>query len=305
MTTRKAIGSVFFLNLTFFFIQIVGGLLTNSVALISGAIHDLGDTLTLGLGWRLEIVAERGRDQRFSFGYRRFSLLSAFINGMVLLAGSGVILYAAIGRLLRPEPVEAFPMLGFALLGIAVNAFGALRMHHGKTMHENMVSLHFLEDVLNWVSIVIVSIALNFFNLPWLDPALAIAMSLFIGFNASWRLKKTIKLFLQSIPDDMNLAAVEKEIVAIPGVLQVHDTHVWSLDGSSHVLTMHVVTLKNQTSDEVLKLRTDIRRRLKSFGIDHITIEIEHDGDACSIIAHPDEKRHALQLRHGHGHNHH
>jgi cobalt-zinc-cadmium efflux system protein len=300
MTTRKAIGTVFFLNLIFFCIQIVGGLFTNSVALISGAIHDLGDTLTLGLGWRLETIAERGRDQRFSFGYKRFSLLSAFINGTVLIAGSGAILYAAIGRLIRPEPVEAFPMLGFAALGIVVNVIGALRMHHGKTIHEHMVSLHFWEDVLNWVSIVIVSVAINFFHAPWLDPALAIAMSLFIGFNAGWRLKKTIKLFLQSIPDDVDLPMVEKNIAGLAGVLEVHDSHIWSLDGTSHVFTTHVVTTKDLTAERILQLRSDIRKHLKQYGIIHVTVEIEHEGDACAVLLHPDDERTLLHDTHRH-----
>jgi cobalt-zinc-cadmium efflux system protein len=191
-------------------------------------------------------------------------------------------------------------MLGFAFLGIVVNAIGAFRMHHGKTPHEHMVSLHFLEDVLNWVCIVIVSVAINFFEAPWLDAALAIAMSLFIGFNASWRLKKTIKLFLQSIPENVDLNAVDKEILAIPGVLDVHDNHVWSLDGVSHVLTTHVVTAKNLSNDQILELRTDIRRRLKQYGIDHITIEIEHEGDACAVALHPDDERPPHTVPHYH-----
>jgi cobalt-zinc-cadmium efflux system protein len=274
---------VFFINLVFTIIEFVGGWYTNSIAITSDALHDFGDTLSLGLSWYMERVAKRKRDRVFSFGYRRFSLLAALINGVILLTGSLFVLAEAASRLAKPEEVDANGMLGLAVLGIAANGFAAWRMRSGKSMNESMLSLHLLEDVLGWVAVLVVGIAMKFGDFPILDSVLSLAIAAFIIFNAVKNLKKTFMIFLQSIPDDINVPALESALMATPNVVAVHDTHVWSLDGEHHILTTHLVVPKSITNEDVQCLKSETRKKIAAFDIQHVTLEIEFEGDACSL----------------------
>ena len=192
---------VFAINLIFTLVEIVGAYMTNSVAILSDAWHDLGDTLSIGIAWRLEKISHRKADRFFSFGYRRFSLLGAVINCLVLSIGSTWILYESIVRLIYPQPVHATGMFGLALLGIAVNGFAAWKLSKSTSHNESILSLHLLEDVLGWIAVLITSVAIYFFDLNFLDPILSTCISVFILFGAFKRIKKTMKIFLQSIPD--------------------------------------------------------------------------------------------------------
>jgi cobalt-zinc-cadmium efflux system protein len=273
---------VFFINLTFVLIEIVGGYLTNSLAIWSDALHDIGDTLSLGLSWRLEIVAKQKRDHRFSFGYKRFSLLGALINGTVLLTGTVFVLSKAIPRLIHPENVHSEGMFGIAVLGILVNGLATLRLKKGKSISESMMSLHLLEDVLGWISVLIVSIAINLGNYTILDPVLSILLAVFIIYNSIKRIKKTLLIFLQSIPDDIDVPELEKALRQFQNVTNIHDTHVWSLDGSYHILTTHIVVLQSTTPEEILALKCLIREKISSFDVQHMTLEIEFAGESCA-----------------------
>ncbi len=273
---------VFFINLVFTLIEIVGGYLTNSVAIWSDALHDFGDTLSLGLSWRLEIVAKQKRDHRFSFGYKRFSLLGALINGIFLLAGTIFVLSKAIPRLIHPENVHSEGMFGLAILGILVNGFAALKLNKGKSASESMMSLHLLEDILGWVAVLIASIAIKFGGFTILDPILSILIAIFIIYNAIKRIRKTLLIFLQSIPDDIDVPELEKALRQFPKVKDIHDTHVWSLDGSYHILTTHIVVLPSTTPEEILALKCLIREKISEFEVQHMTLEIEYAGETCA-----------------------
>ena len=163
----------------------------NSVAILSDAIHDLGDSLSLGTAWYLDRKSKQESDQKFSFGYARFSLLGALINSVVLIAGSIFVIKEAVERLLAPETTDARGMFFFALVGIAVNGYAALKLSGGISMNEKVVSWHLLEDVLGWVAILIASIVLFFYDVPFLDPALSIAFTLYVLWNVIKRLKET------------------------------------------------------------------------------------------------------------------
>lgn len=274
---------VFVINLLFTIIEIVGAVMTNSVAILSDAWHDFGDTLSIGLAWRLEKVSQRKRDRQFSFGYRRFSLLGAVINCLVLSIGSCWILYEAITRLVHPEPVHATGMFGLAILGIAVNGFAAWRLSHTTSHSESVLSLHLIEDVLGWVAVLVVSIAIKIGHWTFLDPILSIAISVFILFNAFKRVKKTMMIFLQSIPDDVDMNKIDALIRENALVSDVHDTHVWSLDGTQHVLSTHLVVAANTAYCDILLAKNNIRHQLTLAGIEHATLEVEEFGDACEL----------------------
>ena len=193
----------FFLNLSFAILEIAGGVWTNSMAILSDALHDLGDTFSLGLAWILERYSKKKRDHKYSYGYKRFSLLGAFVNIVILLGGSLFILSQAVPRLLHPQSAHAPGMVIFALIGICVNGFAMLKLRHSHSMNARIVALHMLEDMLGWAAVLIVSIVLLFTDSFILDPLLSIIITSIILINVVRNLKKTAALFLQASPDNI------------------------------------------------------------------------------------------------------
>ncbi len=269
----------FWLNLAFALIELIGAFLTNSVAIASDAVHDLSDSFALGLSWYLEKYSNKGRDHKFSFGYKRFSLLAALINCLILIFGSLLILRETLPRLLHPQVVHADGMIILALFGVAFNAYAAFKLHHGHSHNESILSLHFLEDVLGWVAVLVVALAMKLGDYAFLDPVLSLMIAAFIIWNASKRLRMTLRIFLQSIPDDLDLGLLEKKIAERRDVLGVHDTHVWSLDGRHHVLSTHVIVGPNSRPE----LKSEIRKDMLDLGIQHVTLELEHEGESCEL----------------------
>ncbi len=281
------IGTALLLNLTFTVIELVGGLLTNSLAILSDALHDLGDTVSLGLAWRMARLSSRRGDETFSYGYRRFSLLGAVVMSALLIIGGVVVVAEAIPRLLNPEATYAPGMFFLAIGGLAVNGLAALRMRGGRSLNERIVTWHFLEDVLGWAAVLAASAVMWIWSVPWLDPLLSILITLYVLWNVVRHLRETLVVFLQGVPASVKLEDVEQAICAMPGVAGVHHTHIWSQDGEHHVLTAHVVTApgKVSTFDEATRLRSELKKRLAKFGISHATLELELDrcdGPTCS-----------------------
>ena len=273
----------FFLNLGFTVVEIAGGFWTNSVAILSDAVHDLGDSLSLGSAWYLDRVAQRGSDKRFSYGYLRFSLLGAWTNITVLLAGSIFLLSEAIPRLLRPEPTNARGMLAFALVGVAINGAAAFRLRGHRSLNAQVAAWHFLEDVLGWVAVLIVAVTLLFVDLPVLDPALAILITGYILYNIVRHLRRTLLLFMQAVPEEIDLGHLEQRLSSLPHVYSTHHTHVWSMDGTHHVLTSHIVVDSETTKNEVARLREEVANLCDDYDFAHTTIEIEWGDDECRM----------------------
>ena len=279
----ETLGGAFFLNLTFTLIEIAGGLWTNSVAIIADALHDAGDSLALGLAWYLQKTSGKERDQQFSYGYGRLSLLAALINGMVLLVGSFVIIMHVIPRFFTSQAVDATGMVGFSLLGIAFNGLAFWRNRSSQSLNAKMVNWHLLEDVLGWTIVLIGSIIMHFGDYSWLDPLMALGVTLFILWNVSKSLGRVIKFFLQSNPEDVDLLAIEEELRLLKNVEDIHDVHAWSLDGKYHVLSLHVVINHIIDSEALALLKNQIREHTRKMGIDHATIEVELSSEACLL----------------------
>lgn len=273
--STKNIKVAFFLNLTFTIFEFIGGYYTNSVAIMADAVHDLGDSLSLGLSWHLDKKSKQQRDNKFTFGYKRFSLLGALITGLVLVVGSGFILIKTIPRLIHPEHADAQGMFWFAIVGILVNGFSVIKLSGGKTLNEKMVRWHLIEDVIGWVAVFIVSIVLMFYDVPILDPLLSLVIIAYVLFNVIKNLKETFLVFLQGVPSDIDYEAIEKKILELAEVKSVHRVHVWSLDGASNVMTIHVVINDVETSSEMLFAKRKVREILNDYSIEHSTIEIE------------------------------
>lgn len=279
----KNLKIAFILNLSFTVFELIGGYFVNSVAIISDAIHDLGDSISLGTALYLEKKSKDKADNEFSFGYARFSLLGALITALMLIAGSIYVIYEAVGRLIEPEPSDAQGMLLFAIVGVAVNGFAAWKLSKGKSINEKMISWHLLEDVLGWVAILIVAIVLNFYRIDYLDPALSLLITAYILYNVVKRLKKTLYVFLQGKPEEIDMVEIKKKLVTIDHVQSLHHTHIWSLEGESHVFSTHV-KLKNINSlQDLLQVKNEIKDALDPYHFKHMTIETELDQETCAL----------------------
>lgn len=273
----------FFLNISFALLEIAGGFWTNSMAILSDALHDLGDAFSLGLAWFFDNRAKKTSDHKYSFGYRRFSLLGALVNSLVLILGSIFILSRAIPRLLNPEASNAAGMALFAVVGIAVNGAAVLRLKGGKSLNERVVAWHLLEDVLGWAAVLAVSIVLFFKDVRILDPLLSVVITLYVLYNVAKNFRKTISLFLQGVPEEVDITSLEADILSLDNVESVHHTHVWSLDGANHVLTTHVVVENHTPRAAIVSLKGAIRELVENLDIEHTTIEVEHLGESCNL----------------------
>ncbi|MFD2513532.1 cation diffusion facilitator family transporter [Pontibacter locisalis] len=272
----------FFLNFGFTILELIGGVMINSVAILSDALHDLGDSLSLGLAWYFEKVAKRDRDKNFTFGYKRFSLLGAIINSVILLVGSFIILSEAIPRILAPEPVHAPGMIGFAILGIIVNGAAVLRLKGDSSLNERVVRLHLLEDVLGWIAVLIGGIILYFFDLPIIDPILSIGITIFVLYNVVRNLRQGMKIMLQGTPTNVNLDEVKAKLEELPDIQSVHDLHIWTLDGTYNILTLHAVVSGSTNMQEAETIKQRVRTAMTHMDIGHVTIELEEPGKECS-----------------------
>ncbi len=264
------------LNTCFTILEILGGLWTNSLAIISDALHDFGDSLVLGSSWVLERGASRPPDSSRTFGYQRLSLFSALISGVVLVAGSIVILFQVASRLLTPEPVDASGMIAIAIIGIAFNGAGALLLRKGGSLNEKVLSWHLLEDVLGWVAILVGSVIILFWNIYLIDPLMTIGITVFILYNVAKNLKEAVNILLEGVPRHISIVNVKRSLMAVNGVLGVHDLHIWSLEGETDILTGHVVVNKTllETPDQTRRILKEV---LKKQHIEHSTLELESE----------------------------
>ena len=255
----------FFLNFGFTILEFFGGMYVNSVAIISDALHDLGDSLSLGLSWFLDHKSKEGANSSFTFGYTRFSLLGALINSLVLIAGSVFVINEAVARILSPEHTDAQGMLLFAIVGVAVNGYAAWKVSHGKTLNERVISWHLLEDVLGWAAVLVVSIVLLFKDIHYLDPALSLFITAYVLWNVVKRLKETLHIFLQGTPDDISIDELREKFLEQDIVADTNHLHLWSLDGEKHVFTAHLILKNVESYSDILEAKKKIRDILKPY----------------------------------------
>ena len=281
-TDVKNIRAAFFLNLSFTIIELVGGLITNSVAILSDAVHDLGDSFSLGLSWYFQKVAKRPRTKEYTYGYKRFSLLGAVINSVVLLVGSILILTHAIPRLFNPQHPDVKGMLLLAVLGVIINGMAVLRLRKGSSINERVVSLHLLEDVLGWLAVLVGAGIMYFVDVPFIDPLLSILISLYILYNVYRNIRQSLRIILQGSPSQLDMEEVKRSLLEIGEVQDVHDLHAWSVDGEYNVMTVHVVLRSALPMEAQHRLKLEIRDKLLSMGVQHCTIEFEVVDEECA-----------------------
>lgn len=295
MKTQRNILIAFLLNLAFAVFEFFGGLFTGSVAILSDALHDLGDAASIGISFFLERKSKKQPDEIYTYGYGRFSVLGGLITTVILLIGSVIMIFHAIERLASPATIHYNGMLLFAVVGLIVNLCAAFFTREGDSVNQRAVNLHMLEDVFGWAVVLAGATVMRFTELVWLDPVLSIGISLFIIFHALRNLKTVADLFLQKIPDGVSVAQIKARLEEIDGVLGVHHIHLWSMDGQHPCATMHVVT-----DGDPHAIKHAIREALAHHGIAHVTIETETKGEHCH-----DKICRMEPASHGHHHHHH
>jgi len=263
------------LNILFALLQTIVGLLTNSLALLSNGLHDAGDSVALVIAWFMERKAKMPADKSRTFGYQRLSLFSSVFAAVALLVASFFILAKTIPRLIKPEHVDASGMVLMAVFGLVINGVGYLKLR-GKSQNEKMLSWHLLDDVLAWIVILIGGILIKFWDNHIIDPILTLGITAFVIFGVIRNLKGTLNILLEGVPEHINIEKLKESIFGIKGVKNVHDIHVWSLDGEMSLLTAHVVV-----DEKLLKSPDGIRKKIKGilrpFNIEHSTLEIESE----------------------------
>lgn len=299
MKSERNILVAFILNLSFSIFEIIGGLLTNSIAIVSDAIHDFGDAISIGIAFILEKKSKKKPDDNYTYGYARYSVLGAFITTLILTVGSIFVIYNSIKRLINPVPINYNGMIIFAIFGIIINFLATYFTKDGNSLNQKSVNLHMLEDVLGWVVVFIGSLIMKFTDISLIDALMSMGVSSFILINALKNFKEIIDLVLEKTPTNISIEDLKHHICEITGVIGVHHLHLWSIDGSTNYATMHIVT----NEQDIHEVKKKIKEMLRENQIAHTTIEIERENEKC------DEEECNIQTinieeHHHHHHNH-
>lgn len=295
MKTEKNILIAFILNLIFSLFEFLGGVFTGSVAIVSDAVHDLGDAASIGVSYFLEKKSKRKPDDTHTFGYARYSVLGGLFTTVILITGSLFVIYNAIKRIINPIAINYDGMIVFAVVGVVVNLFAAFVTKDGDTVNMKAVNLHMLEDVLGWIAVLVGAVVMRFTSFSLIDPIISICVSLFILIHALKNLKEAIDLFLEKIPNGISVSEIERLICEVDGVKGIHHVHIRSFDGENCYASLHVVT-----DDDSTTVKKAVREVLKSSGILHATIETETSVEA----EHDDKCNPETDLPHRHHHHH-
>lgn len=279
MKTEKNILIAFILNLAFSVFEFVGGIFTGSVAIVSDAVHDMGDAASIGVSYFLERKSKRQSDEVYTYGYARYSVIGSIITTVILLFGSVMVVYNAIGRIINPVQIHYDGMILFAIVGVCVNFCAAYFTREGDSLNQKAVNLHMLEDVFGWAVVLVGAIVMRFTDFALIDSIISIGVALFIFVNAVGNLKEAVDLFLEKAPRNIQVSEIKDHLKEIDGVLDVHHIHLWSMDGHNNYATMHIVTNADQH-----EIKEKVREELKEHGIGHATLELETQGEHCHHV---------------------
>lgn len=296
MKTEKNILVAFILNFSFSVLEFAGGAWTKSIAIMSDAVHDAGDALSIGIAYFLERKSKRKPDDDFTYGYARYSAIGSVITCLILLFGSVFVIARSTLRLFSPVEINYSGMIVFAVFGVTVNTVAAFITKSGDSLNQKAVNLHMLEDVLGWLIVLLGAIAMRFTDIRIIDPLMSIGVSSFILFSTMKNLKESLDIFLERKPDGITIAEIKEHLLEIEGIEDIHHIHIWTFDGVNNCATMHVVTGENGES-----IKKKIREELAEHGIGHATLELENPGESCGEeCCNVNEKEPELHSHHHH-----
>ena len=303
MTSDKNILIAFLLNLFFSVFELIGGIFTNSIAIISDALHDFGDSVSIGISYFLEKKSKQKPDEKYTYGYKRFSVLGSVITTSILFVGSIYVIVTSAARIFNPEPINYNGMIVFAVVGLVVNLAAAYFTREGDSLGQKAVNLHILEDCLGWAIVLVGAIVMRFTNIALIDSVMSIGVAIFILTHAVAALKEALYIFLERTPRTIEINEIKEHICHIDGVIDVHHIHIWSHDGFQNYATLHVVV-----DGDYAKIKHEIKDELKEHGIVHSTLELESPDEVChDTNCHVHEccdHRHEHDHDHGHHHGH-
>ena len=303
MKSEKRMLISFILNFVFTIFEFVGGIITNSIALISDSIHDLGDSISMGVAIYLEKKSKQAADYKYTFGYYRFSLLGGLLTSIILIVGSIIIIIEAVKRLLNPQEINAELMIYFAIFGVIVNGAAAFNASKGKSANEKVISLHLLEDVFGWVILLVGAILIHYFDIRFLDAALSLFFSLFIMTHVAKHLKVILEVLLEKAPKGYNISEIISNLSQEEHVRNIHHVHLWSIEGNVPIITLHARISHKVNTVEAAKITQRLKDRLKEIGIVHSTIQIEFFDNQCEDPS--CEEIDIEENNDGHHHHHH
>lgn len=295
MKTEKNILVAFILNITFSILEFVGGIFTGSIAIVSDAVHDMIDAISILISFILEKVSKKKANDNYTYGYIRYSVLGALITTVMLICGSVFVIYESVKRIINPVTINYNGMIVFAVFGVIINFLAAYFTREGDSLNQKSVNLHMLEDVLGWVIVLIGSILMKFTNISLIDSIMSILVALFILYGTIGNMKKINDLFLLKAPKSIKFGEIKEHVLSIEGVKNIHHYHIWSIDGVNSFASLHAVIDKKNKNKDIKSL---IKEELKEHGISHVTVEIEYDGEIC------DEKECHIEYKEI-GHHHH
>jgi len=294
MKSEKNILVAFILNLAFSVFELFGGIFTNSVAIISDSVHDLGDAASIGISFFLEKKSKQQPDDVYTYGYLRYSVMGSVITVLILLIGSVFVGINAVGRIINPQDIHYNGMIVFAVIGVAVNFLAAFFTRHGDSLNQKAVNLHMLEDVLGWMVVLVGAIVMRFTDFKLIDPILSVGVAVYIFIHAFSHLKEALALFLVKIPNGIEIDEIKVHLMGIDGVLGVHHIHIWSMDGVHNYATMHIVA-----DGDPLTVKNAVKEELRQYGIAHATLELESKEETCEAV-----HCHINSCAHHHHHHH-
>ena len=299
MKTKYAVWLAFFLNLSYAIVEFMAGGVFGSSAVLADSVHDLGDAIAIGVSAVLETISNREEDSHYTLGYKRFSLLGALVTAVILMTGSVLVILENITKLFHPQPVNDEGILWLGIIAVSINVLASLVVRKGKTKNESILSLHFLEDTLGWVAVILMAIVLRFTDWYILDPLLSLVISFFILSKAIPRFWSTLNIFLDAVPEGVDIKQVKSDLEQLDRVASINQLNLWTMDGLEKNAIVHVC-LKEIEKMEVCK--EAIRAMLKDYGFQNITIEVDAD-----LVTHQAHKRkiEELEVSQSHGHEHH
>ena len=294
MKTEKNILIAFILNMFFSIFEFIGGAISGSVAIMSDAVHDLGDATSIGISYFFEKKSKKKPDEKYTYGYIRYSVIGSVITTAILIIGSVLVIFESIKRIIDPIEIDYSKMIIFAIFGVVVNFIAAYVTREGDSLNQKSVNLHMLEDVLGWIVVLIGAIIMQFTDIGIIDSVVSIGVAIFILINALKNLGEVIDLFLEKTPKNIDINELKKHLLEFDEISDIHHVHIWSIDGYENLATMHVVS-----SNHDHELKCKIKEELKEHGINHSTIEFETSDECC------DEETCEINHTHEHQHHHH
>lgn len=296
MKAKYTVWITFFLNLSYAIVEFIAGGVFGSSAVLADSVHDLGDAIAIGISAFLESISNREEDSHYTLGYKRFSLLGAMVTAVILMTGSVLVILENIAKIFHPQPVNDEGILWLGIIAVSINVLASLVVRKGKTKNESILSLHFLEDTLGWLAVILMAIILRFTDWYILDPLLSLAISFFILSKALPRFWSTLKIFLDAVPEGVETSDLEKDIEALTNVNSVNQLSIWSMDGLENNAIVHICI---KDWEQMMETKEVVRQCLEERGVQNITIEVD-----SSQSNHAQHRRRVTALEQNHGHHH-